>query len=835
MKTAKCLFGIVFLITTLWGQLDNPGFEGDEPNYFSKSGTSTSADLSWAVDEYRTGGRSLKIVKGSADGTASWISDDLYRFWSVFVGQNVGMEVGAWVKLDGVNTSPANDGEKIQLIFQFLDAADVDLLGGPLVLDVPQDQANTGWVKVVSTTPLSFPVTVDKITVEVKSNTNATGTVYADDFFIGNTTEGEWVGDFFNPNADVPDGWFYWWPDFSTGKADWSAQPAFAGQTQEEARSGVSSLKMQKDSTGYEIVVNSDPVDFVNDGTPLVFSAWVKTALPVGMADLANTDPSNAMGFTVTWHDGTMGADGWGEVGGSDYRFSVAGDSTDWTQYRGVLTPPATATQYSLRARYWHNFTGTTYWDDFHVKRAYASENLSNPGFEGDEPNYFSNNQATTAAVISWATDEYRTGGRSLKIVKPTYSDPASWLSEDLYRFWSVFVGQNVGMEVGAWVKMRGLGQAPTAGGQAQIIFRFLDAANTDLLGGPLVLLLPSDISTTDWIEVKNTFTPISFPVTVDKITVEVVLNTYATGTVWVDDFFIRPTTEGEWVGDFFNPNADVPDGWFYWWPDFSTGKADWSAQPAFAGQTQEEARSGVSSLKMQKDSTGYEIVVNSDPVDFVNDGTPLVFSAWVKTALPVGMADLANTDPSNAMGFTVTWHDGTMGADGWGEVGGSDYRFSVAGDSTDWTQYRGVLTPPATATQYSLRARYWHNFTGTTYWDDFSVMRTVPLATEDEYDSNVSTPKEFRLLDAYPNPFNPQVNIAFEMPQEGNVKLSIYDISGHLVSTLINNNKLGIGKHQIQWNAMTNNGTQVPTGIYLVRLELDGLETKLTKITYMK
>ncbi len=480
MKTAKCLFGIVFLITTLWGQLDNPGFEGDEPNYFSKSGTSTSADLSWAVDEYRTGGRSLKIVKGSTDGTASWISEDLYRFWSVFVGQNVGMEVGAWVKLDGVNTSPANDGEKIQLIFQFLDAADVDLLGGPLVLDVPQDQANTGWVKVVSTTPLSFPVTVDKITVEVKSNTNATGTVYADDFFIGNTTE-------------------------------------------------------------------------------------------------------------------------------------------------------------------------------------------------------------------------------------------------------------------------------------------------------------------------------------------------------------------GEWVGDFFNPNADVPDGWFYWWPDFSTGKADWSAQPAFAGQTQEEARSGVSSLKMQKDSTGYEITVNSDPVDFVNDGTPLVFSAWVKTALPVGMADLANTDPSNAMGFTVTWHDGTMGADGWGEVGGSDYRFSVAGDSTDWTQYRGVLTPPATATQYSLRARYWHNFTGTTYWDDFSVMRTVPLATEDEYDSNVSTPKEFRLLDAYPNPFNPQVKIAFEMPQEGNVKLSIYDISGHLVSTLINNNTYGIGKHQIQWNAISNNGKQVPTGIYLVRLELDGLETKFTKITYMK
>jgi hypothetical protein len=222
MKNVKIGFITLLFLTLTFGQLLNPGFEGDEPNYFSKGGTSSTAVLSWATDEYRTGGRALKIVKGSADGTASWISEDLYRFWDVFVGQNVGMAVGAWVKLDGVNTSPASDTEKIQLIFQFLDAADTDLLGGPLTLDVPQDQANSEWVEVVSATPLSFPVTVDKITFEVKSNTNVTGTVYVDDVFIRPTTEGDWVGDFFNPNVDVPDGWFYWWPDFSTGKADWA-------------------------------------------------------------------------------------------------------------------------------------------------------------------------------------------------------------------------------------------------------------------------------------------------------------------------------------------------------------------------------------------------------------------------------------------------------------------------------------------------------------------------------------------------------------------------------------------------------------------------------------
>ncbi len=168
MKIVKIELIMVLFLSLVFGQIMNPGFEGDEPNYFNKGGTSTTAELSWATDEYRTGGHSLKIVKPNDDGTASWTSDDLYRFWDIFVGQNVGMAVGAWVKLDGVNTSPASDGEKIQLIFQFLDAADTDILGGPLTLDVPQDQANSGWVEVVSTTPLSFPVTVDKVSFEVK-------------------------------------------------------------------------------------------------------------------------------------------------------------------------------------------------------------------------------------------------------------------------------------------------------------------------------------------------------------------------------------------------------------------------------------------------------------------------------------------------------------------------------------------------------------------------------------------------------------------------------------------------------------------------------------------
>jgi len=743
MKKVKVIFiGIIVLsLSFMFGQVYNGGFETGEPNYFSTAGSSPTAQIDWSTVEYRTGMHSLGITKPNTDGTASWISEDLYRFWSVFVGQNVAMNVGAWVKLEGVNTDPAT-GEKVQVIFNFLDENGGDLLGAPLVMDVPQDQANTGWVEIMSPFPLSFPVTVTAITAEFKFGDGATGSGYIDDFFIRNATEGEWVGDFFGPNADLPVGWFTWFDGFSTGQAGWSdATPQSGWHSTDFAHSGDASLRMDKYVEETELVINSDPVEFFNDGSDLLFSAYVKTDLPAGMAELANTDPSYAMGFTVTWHDGTMGADGWGEVGGSDYRFTVAGDQSDWTLYQAILTPPENATQFSLRARYWHFFQGTTYWDDFSVSKVVAADNnLLNGEFAGDTPNYFGTAGTSPTADAHWSMDEYRTGMHSLGITKANADGTASWVSEDLYSYWSVFTGQNVAMNVGAWVKLAGVNTDPaTDDERVQVIFNFLDENGGDLLGAPLVMDVPQDQANTGWIEIMSPF-PLSFPVTVTAITAEFKFGDGATGSGYIDDFFIRNATEGEWVGDFFGPNADLPDGWFTWFDGFSAGSAEWSdVMPQSGWQVSNEAYSGTTSLRMDKYVEETELVVNSDPVEFINDGSDLIFSAYVKTDLPLGMAELANTDPSYAMGFTVTWHDGTMGADGWGEVGGTDYRFTVAGDQADWTQYQAIMTPPENATQFSLRARYWHFFQGTTYWDGFSVMKTDAFIGDDHGLPNAS------------------------------------------------------------------------------------------------
>ncbi len=74
---------------------------------------------------------------------------------------------------------------------------------------------------------------------------------------------------------------------------------------------------------------------------------------------------------------------------------------------------------------------------------------------------------------------------------------------------------------------------------------------------------------------------------------------------------------------------------------------------------------------------------------------------------------------------------------------------------------------------------------------------------------------REYQLAQNYPNPFNPSTTIEFSIPAAERVALSIFDISGKLVETLVNR-ELPAGLHQIQWNA-----AGLPSGVYFYRLRV--------------
>jgi spore coat protein CotH len=82
--------------------------------------------------------------------------------------------------------------------------------------------------------------------------------------------------------------------------------------------------------------------------------------------------------------------------------------------------------------------------------------------------------------------------------------------------------------------------------------------------------------------------------------------------------------------------------------------------------------------------------------------------------------------------------------------------------------------------------------------------------------------PNQFKLEQNFPNPFNPTTTIGFSLPNAGKVKLTIYNILGEQVSTLVNED-LPSGDYKYAWNA-----TNLPSGIYYYSLNSDSFsETK--------
>lgn len=77
-----------------------------------------------------------------------------------------------------------------------------------------------------------------------------------------------------------------------------------------------------------------------------------------------------------------------------------------------------------------------------------------------------------------------------------------------------------------------------------------------------------------------------------------------------------------------------------------------------------------------------------------------------------------------------------------------------------------------------------------------------------------VGIPKEFRLSQNYPNPFNPSTKIDFEIPKDAKVNLQIFDMTGRLVASLVNNENYRSGYYTVHFNAGS-----LSSGTYFFRL----------------
>ena len=162
---------------------------------------------------------------------------------------------------------------------------------------------------------------------------------------------------------------------------------------------------------------------------------------------------------------------------------------------------------------------------------------------------------------------------------------------------------------------------------------------------------------------------------------------------------------------------------------------------------------------------------------------------------------------------------------------------------------------------EWSYRDAYIHFAQSTYYWerdagpqlvdvdDDgvdeilFSTYSTAPPIIHC-YDSNISLgindqddstllPKSVELGQNYPNPFNPSTTISFSVSERSHVTLTIYNVLGQKVSTLVDEEK-SAGDYQVSWDGSGATGDKLASGIYFYAVQTES-QSEAKKMLLLK
>jgi hypothetical protein len=94
--------------------------------------------------------------------------------------------------------------------------------------------------------------------------------------------------------------------------------------------------------------------------------------------------------------------------------------------------------------------------------------------------------------------------------------------------------------------------------------------------------------------------------------------------------------------------------------------------------------------------------------------------------------------------------------------------------------------------------------------------------------------PEVYALADNYPNPFNPETTIKYQLPEAGDVTLEIYNMLGQVVRTLVNAEQTA-GRYVLQWDATNDAGQPLSSGIYFYRIQAGGEFQSVKKMLLLK
>ena len=144
-----------------------------------------------------------------------------------------------------------------------------------------------------------------------------------------------------------------------------------------------------------------------------------------------------------------------------------------------------------------------------------------------------------------------------------------------------------------------------------------------------------------------------------------------------------------------------------------------------------------------------------------------------------------------------------------------SDGTAYITGDSRTGTYSQAVFKATAGAAYY-VRAYRGGGNAGSYV---LIAQRSSVMVGIQEQSGMLSLPIAFTLEQNYPNPFNPTTTILYGIPESQNVRITIFSLLGQEVAELANTVQ-SPGSYRVVWNGKDRQGKDVPSGIYLIRLQ---------------
>lgn len=150
----------------------------------------------------------------------------------------------------------------------------------------------------------------------------------------------------------------------------------------------------------------------------------------------------------------------------------------------------------------------------------------------------------------------------------------------------------------------------------------------------------------------------------------------------------------------------------------------------------------------------------------------------------------------SNNIGYVNSWNMAEV------NINGQDY-------TNQW----------ANSFPAKINGNYYIYYRGNYPWSHFEASAGAAKRSI-ETSGTHPVPTEFALYPNFPNPFNPKTDISYQLPEDGDVLLEIFDMQGHKVKTLIHE-KQNSGYYRVSWNSTDESGKRVTAGVYLYRIRI--------------